>query len=230
MLQAVAHALDLRRARAAAQLARQFVALREAGRAERMALRQQAARGIGDDAPAIGVVAVVDEGFRAAFRAKAERLVGDELVVSETIVQLDDLDVLRVRRRIARRLSGPPPSPCRSRRAASCRGIRRSRACPSSWPARRSRRWPLRPRCFGEAFRDQHGGGGAAGRRAGHRARHDARPDRLVVHHVLRRQFLAEDRQRIVLGVPARLGADFCEGRRASCRICSCSARPAPPK
>ena len=72
MLQADPRALHLRGLRRAAQLPRQLVALRQPGGAERMTLRQQAAGGIGDDAPAIGVVAVVDEARRLALLAKAE--------------------------------------------------------------------------------------------------------------------------------------------------------------
>ena len=93
MLQGVVHALDLRRFGRSAQLAGQFVALREARGAERMPFGQKPARRVGDDLAAIGVVARVDERLRAAFRAEPERLVGDQLVVGEAVVQLDDADV-----------------------------------------------------------------------------------------------------------------------------------------
>ncbi|MNH24296.1 hypothetical protein D3C79_842200 [compost metagenome] len=54
--------------------------------------------------------------------------------------------------------------------------------------------------------------GGATGRRAGHQAGHHARPDHLVVHHVFDAENLAEDRQRVVGGMAAGLGADHREG------------------
>ena len=60
-----------------------------------MALGQQAAGRIGHDLAAIGVVAIVDEALGAAFGAQAERLVGDQLVVREAVVQFDDVEVLR---------------------------------------------------------------------------------------------------------------------------------------
>ena len=83
-----------RAAGGAAQLVHQLVALRQTGGAERVALRQQAARRIGHDLAAVGVVAVGDEARALAFRAQAERLVGDELVLREAVVQLDDVDVV----------------------------------------------------------------------------------------------------------------------------------------
>ena len=64
-------ALDLGRLGGAAQLPGQLVALGEAGGAERMALRQQAAGGIGHDLAAVGVVAGVDERLGAALRAQS---------------------------------------------------------------------------------------------------------------------------------------------------------------
>ena len=64
----------------------------------------------------------------------------------------------------------------------------------------------------GEFFRHQHRRGGAAGWRAGHQARHHAGPDHRRVEHVLGGHFLAEQRQRIVHGVAAGLGADLGEG------------------
>ena len=63
----------------------------------------------------------------------------------------------------------------------------------------------------GEFLRHQHRGGAAAGRRARHQPRHHAGPDHLILHDVVGGDFLAEQRQRIVLGVTARLGADLGE-------------------
>ena len=76
VLQADARAVDLAPVGRAAQLLRQLEALREPGRAQRMPLGQQAARRIGDESPAVGVVAVVDELLALAFGAQAQRLVG----------------------------------------------------------------------------------------------------------------------------------------------------------
>ena len=71
VLQREPRAVDLARFGRAAQLMRQLVALREAGGAQRMTLGQQAARRIGDDLAAVGVVAVLDEFLGAAFRAQS---------------------------------------------------------------------------------------------------------------------------------------------------------------
>ena len=87
-------AVDLPRAGVAAQLLRELEALREAGRAQRMALGEQAAGRIGDVTAAVGVVAVGDEPLGAALRAQAQRLVADELVVREAVVQFDDVDLV----------------------------------------------------------------------------------------------------------------------------------------
>src|SRR6185436_2502927 len=72
VLQPKAGAADLGRLGRAAQLSRQLVALREAGGAERMALRQQATGRIGDDFAAIGIVAIVDEALGAALRTESQ--------------------------------------------------------------------------------------------------------------------------------------------------------------
>jgi hypothetical protein len=99
VLQRDPRAIDLALAGGAAQLVGQFVALGQAGRAQRVPLGQQAAGRIGDDLAAVGVVAVVDEFVGAAFRAQAERFVGDQLVVGEAVVQFDHV-----------RSSGPMPA------------------------------------------------------------------------------------------------------------------------
>jgi len=70
-------ALDLASLGLAAQVPDELGALREAGGAERVALGQEAARGIGDELTAVGVVAVPDELLGLALLAQAERLVGE---------------------------------------------------------------------------------------------------------------------------------------------------------
>src|SRR5689334_6015740 len=95
VLQTDPRAFDLCRCRGTAKLPRQLVALREAGRAERMALRQETTGRIGDDATAIGVVAVIDELGRLALLAEAKTLIGDQLVLGEAVVQLDDVEIIR---------------------------------------------------------------------------------------------------------------------------------------
>ena len=181
-----------------------------------MALGQQAARRIGDDPTAISVVAVVDEFLRAAFRAQTERLIGDQFVLGEAVVHLDDIDV-------ARRDAGGFVDLCRS-------GLAHVVADELHHVARREGRGRIgrhglrgdahvgpQAVAAGELFRHQNGGRAAAGRRAGHQARHDARPDRRVVEHVVGRHLLAEDRERIARRMAAGLGADLGEGgqRRA---------------
>ncbi len=93
VLQPDARAIDLPGPGRAAQLVGELKALSEASCAERVALRKQTARGVGHVAAAVGVVCVFDELCRAANRAKPKRFVADELVVSQAIVQLDDLHV-----------------------------------------------------------------------------------------------------------------------------------------
>src|SRR5664279_1433180 len=85
MLQRQSRAVDLGCRGGAAQLTRQLIALREPGRAERMALRQQSAGGIGDELAAIGVVAIVDETLRATLRAKPEGFIGDQFVLGKAV-------------------------------------------------------------------------------------------------------------------------------------------------
>src|SRR3546814_7284887 len=70
VLERVARALDLAFVGASAKLVGELVALREPRRAERVALREQAARRIGHDLATIAVVAVVDELLGAAFGAE----------------------------------------------------------------------------------------------------------------------------------------------------------------
>ena len=107
--------LDLALVGLAAQLPHELGALREAGGAERVALREQAARGVGDELAAVGVVAVPDELLGLALLAEAERLVGEELVGGEAVVQLDDVDVLGAEARLLVDLLRGVRRPCRSR-------------------------------------------------------------------------------------------------------------------
>ena len=80
-----------------------------------MALGQQAARRVGHDLAAVGVVAVDDELLGAALGAQAQRLVGEQLVVREAVVQLDHVDVLGADAgRLVDLLRGRA-APCRSR-------------------------------------------------------------------------------------------------------------------
>ena len=94
MLQRDPRPCDLARTRRSTQLLRQLVALREPGRAQRMALRQESAGGVGDVTPAVRVVAVGDEFRTASFVAEPERFVTDELVLRKAIVKLDHIDVV----------------------------------------------------------------------------------------------------------------------------------------
>src|SRR5436309_11934669 len=74
VLQRQPRAFDLALVGGAAQLVCQFVALRQARGAQRMALAQQAAGRVGDDLAAVGVVAIDDELLGTALRAEAQRL------------------------------------------------------------------------------------------------------------------------------------------------------------
>ena len=78
----------------ATQLPRQLSALREARGTERVALGDQAARGVDDPLATIGDVARVDEPGGLAVTAQAKSLVGNELVAREAVVELDHLHVV----------------------------------------------------------------------------------------------------------------------------------------
>src|SRR5450432_640695 len=84
----------------AAQLPDELRALRDAGRAERMPLRQEASRWVRDDLPAVGVLLVPDELLGLALTAEAESFVGDDLVGREAVVELADLHVGRPEARL----------------------------------------------------------------------------------------------------------------------------------
>src|SRR3546814_11327670 len=92
VLQGEERALDLPRVGGAAELVGQFIALRQPGRAERVALGEQPARRIGDVIAAIAAAAFADLAFRTALRPQAARLVGDPLGVGEEIVTISHLD------------------------------------------------------------------------------------------------------------------------------------------
>ena len=95
-------AVDLTVLGLAPQLPDEFGALSQTGRAERVALGEQPPRGVGDHLAAIGVVAVPDELLGAPLRRQAKRLVGQKFVGCEAIMQLDNPDIFRPRRRPAR--------------------------------------------------------------------------------------------------------------------------------
>src|SRR3712207_288654 len=87
-------AVDLSRAGLAAKLPRELRALGEAGGAERVALGDQPTGRVDDPLAAIRRRPLVDERVSFAGGREAERLVGDQLVGREAVVQLDDVHVL----------------------------------------------------------------------------------------------------------------------------------------
>ena len=95
VLQADLRALDLALVGLAAQLPGELGALGQAGGAERMALGDQAAGRVHHPPAAVGRVLGIDELAALALLGQAERLVGDQLVGGEAVVQLDDVDVVR---------------------------------------------------------------------------------------------------------------------------------------
>ena len=94
MLQTHAGAVDLAGVGLAAQLPGQLGALRQAGRTERVALRDQTAGRVDDPLAAVRGGTGLDELAALARAAQAEALVRDDLVDREAVVQLDDVDVL----------------------------------------------------------------------------------------------------------------------------------------
>src|SRR5690348_7472271 len=96
VLQTKTGVLNLTRAGLAAQLPDELGTLCQAGRAQRMPPRQQSAGRIRHHAPAVGVLAVDDELLGAALLDQPQRLVGDDLVDGEAVVQLHDSDIPRI--------------------------------------------------------------------------------------------------------------------------------------
>lgn len=86
MLKRQSRTIDLARIGRTAKLLNKFGALRKSSGTQRMTLGQKTTRWVGYVFAAIGVVAVIDEFRGIATCAKAESLVGDQLVMSETIV------------------------------------------------------------------------------------------------------------------------------------------------
>src|ERR1019366_1193637 len=95
VLQGDLGALDLAGVGRAAQLPDELRALRQAGGAERVALGDQAPRGIDDGTvAAVGGGLGVDELVALALAGKTERLVGDQLVGAEAVVELHHVHFL----------------------------------------------------------------------------------------------------------------------------------------
>src|SRR2546425_4821850 len=93
--EAATRALDLPRTRLTAQLRDDLADLRRAGGADRMALGLQPARRVhGDLAAQAGPALLGGEAARARLE-EAEPFGGDDLRDRETVVQLDDVDVVR---------------------------------------------------------------------------------------------------------------------------------------
>jgi hypothetical protein len=87
-------ALDLSLFGLAAQLPGQFGALGQAGRAQRVALGDQAAGGIDHDLTAEGGRFLLDQLVRLALSRESQRFVSDQLVGAEAVVQLADIDLV----------------------------------------------------------------------------------------------------------------------------------------
>src|SRR5439155_18014193 len=82
------------------ELPHELGALREPGRAERVTLREEAARRIHHPLPAVRDLVLVDQPTALPFLAEPERFVSDQLVRTEAVVELDHLDVLRTEPRL----------------------------------------------------------------------------------------------------------------------------------
>lgn len=94
VLQGVLDVGHLSVASPAAQLPHQLSALCEACRTQRVALGNEAAGWVDDVLAAVRIVTCIDEFMRLAGRYQTERIVRDELVRREAVVQLNHLDVL----------------------------------------------------------------------------------------------------------------------------------------
>ena len=95
MLQGNGSALDLTGVGGATQLPGQLGALGEAGRAERVPLGDEAARRVHDPPATVCRLAPLDQATTLAGAAQAQRLVGQQFVDGEAVVQLDDVHIGR---------------------------------------------------------------------------------------------------------------------------------------
>src|SRR4051794_32154681 len=86
VLQGQLGALDLALVGLPAQLPGQFRALRQPGRAERMALGDQSPGGVDDDLAAVGGGLFLDQLVGLALGREAERFISDQLVGAEAVV------------------------------------------------------------------------------------------------------------------------------------------------
>src|ERR1700722_13522298 len=95
VLQCGGDVVDLPLVGLTAQLPGQLGTLRQTSGPQRMPLRDQFAGRVDHPAPAVGDVAVVDQLGRLALGAQPQRLVEQQLVGREAVVQLDHLEVRR---------------------------------------------------------------------------------------------------------------------------------------
>ena len=93
-MQCGADVVDLPLVRLAAQLPGQLGALGQPGRTYGVSLGEQATRGVDHPAPTVGAGVFFHQPFAFALGAQAERLVGDQFVGAEAVVQFYDLHVV----------------------------------------------------------------------------------------------------------------------------------------
>jgi len=219
-------ALDLTLLGRAAQVPHELGALREAGGAQRVTLGEQTTRRVRDELAAVGVVAVPDELLRLAFLAQAERLVREELVRGEAVVELDDLDLV-----------GADAGLLVDLLRAGLRHVVADHLDHRVLLEGRRIVGRHRLRCDVHGLGDvvllrevvgaQHGRGGAACRRAALEARQ--RIEHLGRgHDLLDGEHLLEQRVRVLRRVLARLRADLREGLLLGA-VLQRYSRPAPP-
>ena len=111
-VEAAAGTFHLAGARLSAEMGGDLEDVGQAGRAERVALRQEATRRVDRDAAVALGRAGAEELGRAARRAEGEVLVVEQLGGGEAVVQLDDVEVCRPD---SRALVGPLGRECRER-------------------------------------------------------------------------------------------------------------------
>ncbi|MNV05203.1 hypothetical protein D3C71_955300 [compost metagenome] len=189
----------------------QLVALRQTGGAQRVALGEQAAGRVGDHLAAVGVVAVENEALATADRAQAQAFVGQQFVVGEAVVQLDHADILRADTGLFVDLVGSRLSHVKTGEADHRRWIERHNRV-RGHRLGEDRHVSAQAVFFGEGFAANNRSSATASRRARHQAGHDAGPDDFVVHHLFGGHHVLEQRQGIIGGVAAGLGADRGEG------------------